>query len=74
MIEMIFPLTIFAEIFVTTSGGPGLATTNLAYLIYIRALLDFDVGMASAGGVVAIILANIVAIFLVRMVAKNLED
>ncbi|MFC3282681.1 carbohydrate ABC transporter permease [Litchfieldella rifensis] len=74
MIEMIFLLTIFAEIFVTTSGGPGLATTNLAYLIYIRALLDFDVGTASAGGVIAIILANIVAIFLVRMVAKNLES
>lgn len=74
MIEMIFLLTVFAEIFVTTSGGPGLATTNLAYLIYIRALLDYDVGLASAGGVVAIVLANIVAIFLVRMVAKNLED
>ncbi|QEA40705.1 sugar ABC transporter permease [Pistricoccus aurantiacus] len=74
MIEMIFLLTVFAEIFVTTSGGPGLATTNLAYFIYISALLDFDVGMASAGGVVAIILANIVAIFLVRMVAKNLEN
>ncbi|GHE20174.1 sugar ABC transporter permease [Halomonas urumqiensis] len=74
MIQMIFLLTIFAEIFVTTSGGPGLATTNLAYLIYIRALLEFDVGGASAGGVIAIILANIVAIFLVRMVAKNLED
>lgn len=74
MIEMIFLLTIFAEIFVTTSGGPGLATTNLAYLIYIRALFDFDVGGASAGGVIAIILANIVAIFLIRTVAKNLEN
>lgn len=74
MIEMIFLLTIFAEIFVTTSGGPGLATTNLAYLIYTYALLDFDIGSASAGGVIAIILANIVAIFLVRMVAKNLES
>ncbi|MGR4069086.1 sugar ABC transporter permease [Halomonas sp. LR3S48] len=74
MIEMIFLLTIFAEIYVTTSGGPGLATTNLAFLIYIQALLDFDVGLASAGGVVAIILANIVAIFLVRLVAKNLES
>ncbi|MDR5904445.1 sugar ABC transporter permease [Franzmannia qiaohouensis] len=74
MIQMIFLLTIFAEIYVTTSGGPGLATTNLAYLIYMRALLEFDVGGASAGGVIAIILANIVAIFLIRMVAKNLED
>ena len=73
MIETIFFLTIFAEIFVTTSGGPGLASTNLAFLIYIRALLEFDVGGASAGGVIAIILANIVAIFLIRAVAKNLD-
>ena len=73
MIETIFLLTIFAEIFVTTAGGPGVATTNLAFLIYARALLDFDVGGASAGGVIAIVLANIVAIFLVRSIARNLE-
>lgn len=73
MIETIYLLTIFAEIMVTTSGGPGVATTNLAYLIYSRALLQFDIGGASAGGVVAIILANIVAVFLVRAVARNLE-
>ena len=73
MIETIFLLTVFAEIFVTTSGGPGNATTNLAFLIYARALLQFDIGGASAGGVVAIILANIVAVFLVRSIARRLE-
>ncbi|HKQ79302.1 MAG TPA: sugar ABC transporter permease [Blastocatellia bacterium] len=73
MIETIFFLSIFAEIFVTTSGGPGLATTNLAFLIYIRSLLEFDVGSASAGGVIAIVLANIVAMFLIRTVARTLE-
>jgi len=73
MIETIFFLSVFAEIFVTTSGGPGLATTNLAFLIYIRALLEYDVGSASAGGVIAIVLANIVAIFLTRTVARTLE-
>ena len=73
MIETIFLLTIFAEIQVTTSGGPGVATTNLAYLIFARALQQFDVGGGSAGGVIAIILANIVAFFLVRSVARNLE-
>ena len=73
MIETIFLLTVFAEIFVTTSGGPGNATTNLAFLIYARALLQFDVGGGSAGGVVAIILANIVAYFLVRSIARRLE-
>lgn len=74
MIEMIFLLTIFAEILVTTNGGPGLATTNLAYLIYIRALLEFNVGGASAAGVIAVVLANIVAFFLIRTVAQTLDD
>lgn len=73
MIETIFLLTVFAEIFVTTSGGPGNATTNLAFLIYARALLQYDIGGASAGGVVAIVLANIVAYFLVRSIARRLE-
>ena len=73
MIETIFLLSVFAEIFVTTSGGPGNATTNLAFLIYARALLQYDIGGASAGGVVAIVLANIVAFFLVRSIARRLE-
>ena len=74
MIETIFLLTIFAEIYVTTSGGPGLATTNLAFLIYSVGLLQFDVGYASAGGVIAVVLANIVAIVLVRSVSRNLHS
>lgn len=73
MIETIFFLTIFAEIFVTTGGGPGLATTNLAYYIYLKALLEFDVGGASAGGLIAVVLANIVAIFLMRSIARNVD-
>ncbi|MBL4599177.1 MAG: sugar ABC transporter permease [Rhizobiaceae bacterium] len=73
LIETIFLLSVFAEIFVTTGGGPGLATTNIAFLVYSQALLQFDIGGASAGGIVAVILANIVAIFLVRMVGKNLD-
>ncbi|MFK7892987.1 MAG: carbohydrate ABC transporter permease [Granulosicoccus sp.] len=73
LIETIFLLSIFAEILVTTNGGPGTATTNLTYLVYVSSLLQFDVGMGSAGGVVAIILANIVAIFLMRMIGKNLD-
>ncbi|MEJ0011691.1 MAG: sugar ABC transporter permease [Bauldia sp.] len=73
LIETIFLLSVFAEILVTTNGGPGYASTNIAYLVYHQALLDYDVGGASAGGVVAVILANIVAFFLVRIVGKNLD-
>ncbi len=72
MIQTIFHLSIFAEIFVTTGGGPGFSSTNMAFLIFSQALLQFDAGVASAGGVFAIILANIVAIFLIRLVGKTL--
>ncbi|MFK7865992.1 MAG: carbohydrate ABC transporter permease [Alphaproteobacteria bacterium] len=72
MVQTIFHLSIFAEIFITTSGGPGNDSTNLAFLIFKQALFQFDAGVASAGGVFAIILANIVAFFLIRIVGRNL--
>lgn len=73
LIQTIFLLSVFAEILVTTNGGPGTATTNLTYLVYAQSLLSYDVGGGSAGGIIAVILANIVAFFLMRMIGKNLE-
>jgi sorbitol/mannitol transport system permease protein len=73
LIQTIFLLSVFAEILVTTNGGPGYASTNITYLVYAQSLLQFDVGGGSAGGIVAVILANIVAVFLMRMIGKNLE-
>lgn len=73
LIQTIFLLGVFGEILVTTNGGPGTASTTLPFLIYKRALLDFDVGTAAAGGVVAVILANIVAVFLMKAIGKNLD-
>jgi sorbitol/mannitol transport system permease protein len=73
MIEMIFLLSVFAEIFTTTGGGPGDASTNVAFLIFKQALLNFDAGVASAGALFAVVLANIAAVFLIRLVGKNLD-
>ncbi|MDP3958674.1 MAG: sugar ABC transporter permease [Pseudorhodobacter sp.] len=73
LIQTIFLLSTFAEILVTTNGGPGTASTTLTYLVYAQSLLQFDVGGGAAGGIVAVVLANIVAIFLMRMIGKNLE-
>jgi sorbitol/mannitol transport system permease protein len=73
MIELIFLLSVFAEIYTTTGGGPGDASTNLAFLIFKQALLNFDAGVASAGALFAVLLANIAAIFLIRLVGKNLD-
>jgi sorbitol/mannitol transport system permease protein len=72
MIQAIFHLSVFAEIFVTTAGGPGYDSTNTTFLIFSQALMQFDAGVASAGGVFAIIIANIVAFFLIKSVAKGM--
>ena len=72
LIQTIFILSIFAEIFVTTGGAFG--TKTLTYLIFQRVLDSQNIGLGSAGGVYAIILANIVAIFLMRIVGKNLDN
>lgn len=73
LIQTIFLLGVFAEILVTTNGGPGTASTNITYLVYAQSLLNYDVGGGSAGGIVAVILANIVAFFVMRMIGKNLD-
>lgn len=73
LIQTIFLLGVYAEILVTTNGGPGYASTNLAFLIYRTALLGYDVGGASAGGIIAVVLANVVAFFLMRAVGRNLD-
>ncbi len=71
LIQTIFLLAVFAEIFVTTGGAFG--TRTLTYLIYQRVLESQNVGLGSAGGVYAIILANIIALFLMRIVGNNLD-
>ena len=73
LIQTIFLLGVYAEILVTTNGGPGSASTNLTFLIYKAARLNFDIGGAAAGGIIAVVLANFIAIFLMRAVGKNLD-
>jgi sorbitol/mannitol transport system permease protein len=70
LIQTIFLLNVFAEIYVTGSGG---SAGNLPFLVYQYGRLANDVGGASAGGIIAVILANIIAFFLMRMIGKNLE-
>jgi sorbitol/mannitol transport system permease protein len=70
LIETIFLLNVFAEVYVTGTGG---RAGNLPFLVYQYGLTANDIGGASAGGIIAVILANIVAFFLMRMIGKNLE-
>jgi sorbitol/mannitol transport system permease protein len=73
LIQTIFLLGIFGEIYTTTQGGPGSASTTLPYMIFKQAIVAKDIGRAAAGGIIAVILANIVAYFLMRSIGKNLD-
>lgn len=66
LLGSLFIIQTFDTIFMTTQGGPGQSTTNLPFLLYVVAFQGFDVGQASAIGVVAVILTIIVASFALR--------
>ena len=69
MIQSIFHLSLYAEIEIVSRGN---GNKNLPYLI--GEFTSNNIGAASAAGIFAVILANILAIFLLRMVGKNLMD
>lgn len=73
LLETIFVLNIFGEIFVMTTGGPGLRTTNLPYQIFLEAFSRWNVGRASAYGIFAVILANIVVVLFLRVLRQKSE-
>ncbi len=69
MIQSIFHLSLYAEIEIVSRGN---GNKNLPYLI--GEFTSNNIGAASATGIFAVILANIIAIFLLRMVGKTLMD
>ena len=69
MIQSIFHLSLYAEIEIVSRGN---GNKNLPYLI--GEFANNNIGAASATGIFAVILANIIAIFLLRMVGKNLVE
>ncbi len=71
LMEVLFILNIFGEIFVMTTGGPGIATTNLPFEIYKEAFLRWNVSRAAAFGVLAVILANIVVLLFLRVLRRQ---
>jgi len=69
LIQAIFHLSLYAEIEIVSRGN---GNKNLPYLI--GEFANNNIGAASATGIIAVILANIVAIFLLRMLGKTLME
>jgi putative chitobiose transport system permease protein len=56
VISTIGSLKVFAEIYVMTRGGPVGSTKTLVYYIYERAFENLDLGIASAAGIVLMVI------------------
>src|SRR5713226_2656138 len=66
LLGSLFVVQTFDSIFMLTYGGPGEDTTNIPFLLYLVAFQGFNIGQASAIGVVAVILTTIIATVALR--------
>jgi polyol transport system permease protein len=66
LLGSLFVVQTFDSIYMLTYGGPGEDTTNVPFLLYLVAFQGFNIGQASAIGVVAVILTTIVATLALR--------
>jgi sorbitol/mannitol transport system permease protein len=67
----IFIFQTFGEIYVTTSGGPGLTTNTLPYYTYRTALNSFQIGQAATLGVIGVIVAILAARGMLQLMTER---
>ena len=70
LLGSIYVVQTFDAIFTITQGGPGSATTNLPYEIYLTMFRKYEYGQAAAAGVVVVIGSIIVATFALRTISS----
>jgi sorbitol/mannitol transport system permease protein len=70
LLGSIYVVQTFDAIFTITQGGPGAATTNLPYEIYLTMFRKYEYGEAAAAGVVVVIGTIIVATFALRVISS----
>jgi sorbitol/mannitol transport system permease protein len=70
LLGTIYVVQTFDAIFTITQGGPGSATTNLPYEIYLTMFRKYEYGEAAAAGVVVVIGTIVVATFALRTISS----
>jgi sorbitol/mannitol transport system permease protein len=74
LLGSIYVLQTFDAIYAITQGGPGAATTNLPYEIYLTMFRKYEYGEAAAAGVVVVIATIIVATFALRTISSLFKE
>ncbi|HUC91890.1 MAG TPA: sugar ABC transporter permease [Paenibacillus sp.] len=73
LLGLIFIMQTFGEIYVTTAGGPGYASTNLPYFVYRVGFQNWDVGGASAVGVIIVVITIVLMTVLFKFLRKTFQ-
>jgi sorbitol/mannitol transport system permease protein len=74
LLGSVYVLQTFDAIFTITQGGPGAATTNLPYEIYLTMFRKYEYGEAAAAGVVVVVGTIIIATFALRVVSSLFQE
>jgi sorbitol/mannitol transport system permease protein len=69
LLTAMYVLENFAAITILTNGGPAYATTNLSYYVYLEAFSAFDLGKASAFGMISLAIAIALTVPMLRVVS-----
>ena len=64
-------LQVFSEVFVTTGGGPGHATTTVGFRVYQQAFLYLSFGKASANALILLLIILIVTVLQLRFFEEH---
>lgn len=70
LLGSVYVVQSFDAIYTITQGGPGSATTNLPYEIYLTMFRKYEYGEAAAAGVVVVIGTIVVATFALRTISS----
>lgn len=74
LLGSIYVVQTFDAVFTITQGGPGSATTNLPYEIYLTMFRKYEYGEAAAAGVVVVLGTIIVATFALRTISSLFRE
>ncbi len=76
LLGAIYVVNTFGDVDTMTQGGPATATTNIPYFLYEQAFHAYNIGLASAMGVIVVILTIVVASFALRLLFSvfRMED
>jgi sorbitol/mannitol transport system permease protein len=74
LLGSIYIVQAFDAIYMITAGGPGQKTTNLPYYLYEVAFRAFDIGRASAMGVIVVIATIVIATLALRLVSSLFSE